>query len=117
MPGAMMVAMLQGESAPRWKSAPLTKPPADRLGPGGITLSVKLCVNVPAEAVTVTVPGVAPAVAVAVICARPFEPVLAVEAERVAGPETLKDTGKLATGWPLLPLTCTTNGEAKGCPA
>src|SRR4051794_40618438 len=101
MPGAMMVAMLQGESAPAWKSAPFTNPPTVSVGPGGITVRVKLWVKVPAVAVTVTAPGVAPVFAVAVICARPLALVLAVAADRVAGPDALNATVKLARGWPL----------------
>src|SRR5437764_5797555 len=41
-PNAEMVAMLQGESAPRWKSAPFRKPLTVRFGPGGITVRVNV---------------------------------------------------------------------------
>src|SRR5258707_8012633 len=114
IPGAMIVATLQGEIAPRWKSAPFTKLLAVRLGPGGITLRAKACENVPACAVTVTLPGVEPAFTLT--WARPAELVFTVLAERVPGPVIEKATGKFASGCPVLPLTCTTRGWPNACP-
>ncbi len=81
-----MVAMLQGEIEPVWKSAPFTKLLAVSCGPGGETISVKVAVKLPTVALTVAVPAVAPAVAVT--CACPLLPVTAVVDERVTGPDT-----------------------------
>src|SRR5215471_13520506 len=115
MPGATIVATPQGEIAPVWKSAPFLKLLVWRLGPGGITVIAKVCVKLPpADAVTVTAPGVEPAVRVT--CARPLEPVVTLFAEIVAGPLTVKLTGKFATGCPFEPFTWTTSGWGAACP-
>src|ERR1019366_5810192 len=77
-------------------------------------VSVKVCEKVPLKALTVTVPEVVPAVTV--ILAWPLASVRAKSAERVAPPLTRKLTGTFDSGWPLVPMTCTTSGAPKLCP-
>src|SRR5450759_385874 len=61
-PGAVTVTRLHGERAPIRAPPPaLRKLPEDRIGPGGMILRVKTWEKLPTNAVTVTVPGVAPA--------------------------------------------------------
>ena len=76
---------------------------------------VKVWVMLPMDAVTVTVPDVAPAVTVT--CARPVASLGTEVADRVAPPVRAKLTGWPTTGWPFVPLTCTISGALKFCPA
>src|SRR5579872_4920509 len=90
-PAARIVAMLQGEIEPFWKSAPFTKLLAVICGPGGDTVREKVTgARLPALAVTVTAPAVPPACTVT--CARPLPSVVTLEEESVAGPLTEKFT-------------------------
>src|SRR5436853_1330196 len=107
----MMVARPQGESDPFCKPPVLKKLPGDSDGPAGITVRLKVWLNAPTAAVTVTGPLVPPACTVT--CARPLVSVLTVAAERVPGPVIEKLTGLFETGWPVLPFTWTTRGCAK----
>src|SRR5215467_12182074 len=109
-PVAMIVAMLQGESEPRWKSAPFRKLLGFSEGPGGVTVRLKVWLNPRALAVTLTAPEVA--LAATVIEAWPLLPVLTVVAERIAGPVTLNCTG-MPTAVPLFAVSSTTKGEGK----
>ncbi len=76
---------------------------------------LKLWEMLPMKALTVTAPAVAPAFTVT--CALPVASVSAEVAERVAPPVIEKLTGWPTTGWPLVPITCTTSGAPKLCPA
>src|ERR1035437_3701550 len=116
-PEAITVTRLHGERAPGRVAPPaLSKLPENNLGAGGMMVSVKVWERLPMTiAVTVTVPGVAPAVTV--IFAWPLASVSTETSERVAVPlETRKPTNWFDTGWPLVPLTCTISGAPKGCP-
>src|ERR1035437_9242142 len=114
-PELSTVTRLHGERAPILLLPPaLQKPLLFRAGPGGMMVSVKVCEKVPLKALTVTVPAVVPAVTV--ILAWPLASVRAESAERVALPLTRKLTGTFDSGWPLVPMTCTTSGAPKLCP-
>src|ERR1017187_5179048 len=114
-PEAVTVTRLQGDRAVNRAPPPaLKKLLPVRAGPGGITVRVKIWEMRPMTAVTVTAPGVAPAVTGT--CARPWPSVCAEPTERVALPVGTKLTTWPDKGWPLVPLTCTTRGAANGCP-
>src|SRR5579883_1461852 len=112
MPDATIVAKLHGEMLPCCRSAPFRNPDTVSDGPGGMTVRLKLAgVLTPAtEAVTVTLPGVEPAVTFT--CATPLLLVFTVVAESVAGPLTLNCTGTFAAV-PFEAETCTTSGLVK----
>src|SRR5271157_706120 len=111
----MMVAMLHGEMEPAWKSAPLKKLAAVRVGAGGTggeTVRLKVWLKLPAVAVTVTAPEVAPAVTPT--CARPLGSVSTMVEESEAGPLNANVTRTpLGAACPVLTFTCTTRGEPK----
>src|ERR1017187_3913500 len=71
--------------------------------------------KVPMKALTVTVPGVDPAITVT--RAWPVGSVSAESVERVAAPlVTEKPIGWFDNVRPLVPSTCTISGDGKGCP-
>src|ERR1022692_3194146 len=106
-PEAVTVTRLQGDRAANLAPPPALKKLLEvRAGPGGMTVRLNAgAEKFPTNAVTVTAPGVAPAVTV--ICARPVTSVCAELAERVALPVGTKLTTWPDRGWPLVPLTCT----------
>src|ERR1019366_7823925 len=115
-PEANTVTRPHGERAPILVSPPaLKKLLEERAGPGGMTVSVKDCEKVWMAALTVTGPGVVPAVTVTL--AWPFPKVRAESVESTAAPlVTAKPMGWFARGWPLVPITCTTRSAGNFWP-